>query len=459
MHYDAIVIGAGPGGNATAERLLRGGRRVALIEAHRLGGTCLNVGCMPTKAMLAGAELYHRTQVADAFGLHVERHGVDGRRFMKRIAETVSFLQQAIENKLQDLNGLEIIEGRGRLHDEHTVTVDGRGESRSITAENIIIATGSQPNRPEFLPWDSHRVMTNAQAVNRDDLPESLLVLGGGPLGCEFACLYAELGLSVTLVEMSDRLLPRLIGDAGEAAERSLTQRGVRVICGQTVERAVDTGTALQLTLSDASSHTVDAALVAAGRHANIENLGLDALGVEQANGIIRVDERCRTSVPYIYAVGDVAETRQHSHLAARMGRIAAENCLGLDVSDDRSIVPAGVYVHPEIACVGLCGEDASDTLPANVVSFCYDFEEGGMAMLQERRGGRVKVLADRQTGRIHGASWIGPHAIDLIHSLVLAMRHELTLADIDKAIHAHPSYAEAVRGIAEDWRRQRSEP
>jgi dihydrolipoamide dehydrogenase len=450
--YDAIVIGAGPGGNAAAETLVEHGKRVCLVEANQLGGTCVNVGCMPTKAMLAASHLYNRAAAADSFGLRIERRGVDGKVFMQRVRDIVDYLQQAITEKLQSLDGLDIIQGRGTLLDRHTVNIKGNDTPTEVTAKNIIIATGSRPVRPSFLPWDSRRLMTNIEAVQRDDLPASMFVLGGGPLGCEFACLYAELGLETHLAEQADRLLPRLVQDASDAAERFLTKRGVNILTGSTVTDMSDTPQGLQIKFKEASPITVDTALIATGRAPNSQDLGLEQLGIHTQQGRIVVDDHSRTSVENIYAAGDVAETRQHSHLAVRMGRVAAENCMGLASADDRCIVPAGVYIHPEIACVGLCAEDQQRDLPSDVSPYTYDFETGGLAMLREQRGGRLKVLAHNATGEICGASWIGPEAVDLIHELALAMRHGLTLADVRAAIHAHPSFAEALRGIADDW-------
>ncbi len=452
QQYDAAVIGAGPGGNAAAETLVQHGKRVCLVEANHLGGTCVNVGCMPTKAMLAASHLYNRAATADTFGLRIDRQGVDGRAFMQRVHQVVEFLHQAIDEKLTNLDGLDLVQGRARLLDNHTVKVEGNDAATEITAQNIIIATGSSAVRPSFLPWDSSRLMTNAEAVRRNDLPSSLFVLGGGPLGCEFACLYAELGIETHLAEQADRLLPRLVPDASDAAERFLAERGVNILTGSTVSDMQDTAHALHIEFQDGSPITVDAALIATGRAPNSENLGLEQLGIHIEEGRIVVDEHCRTSVNNVYAAGDVAETRQHSHLAVRMGRIAAENCLGMTSTDDRTIVPAGVYIHPEIACVGLCAEDQERELPPEVNAYTYDFETGGLAMLREQRGGRLKVLAHKTTGKICGASWIGPEAVDLIHELALAMRHGLTLADIRDTIHAHPSFAEALRGIADDW-------
>jgi dihydrolipoamide dehydrogenase len=452
-NYDVAVLGAGPAGNSAAQQVALHGGKACLIEASDLGGTCLNVGCMPTKAMLAGSELYHRAGRAEAFGLDIQCNGVDSQAYMGRINGIVGFLKQAITDKFAQVDGIDVVQGRGRLAGEGQVIVDTNDGEKSINARSVVIATGSRPNRPDMLPWESDRVVTNVEAVKRTDLPESVLVLGGGALGCEFACLYSELGIPTYIVEMAETLLPRLENDVSQAAERFLEETGVDVRVGVRVEDVCDRGDQLTIHLDDGDALNVDMTLVAVGRSPDLDGLGLEVCGVEVEDGVIAVDERCRTSVDDVYAAGDVAELRRHSHLAARMGRIAGDNIMGVDVSDDRRIVPVGVYIHPEIACVGLCGEDEPRDLPGTIQAYTYDFERGGMALLVGQKGGRLKVLADRHSGRIVGGSWIGAHAVDLIHELTLAMRHELTLDDIDQTIHAHPGFAEALRGVAESWR------
>lgn len=449
QNYDVAVLGGGPGGAAAAARAAQNGATVCLIEEKHLGGVCLNAGCMPSKALLAAGDLAWRMRTADGIGLTPAEPNVDGPTVMERIRRVVEDLRAAQEQTLARQKSLEILRGRGRLTGPKTIDVAGPDGMCRITAESIILATGSAPVRPGFLPWDSGRVWTTDEAVVAEDLPGEVLVIGGGVIGCELATAWAELGARVVLVEMLDRLLAVFDVEASRAVTASLTARGVEILTGRKVERMDAEGGGLTTTLDDGRSFVTDRALAAVGRRANVGDIGLEATGVEVSGGVVPVDPACRTNVDGVYAVGDLAEPRQYAHLAERMGHVAGENATGGEASDDRTVVPAGVYTHPEVASVGLTRTEAKERL-GKVGVYRYPYSASGMARVCGETEGQLKILADGEAGHIRGALWIGPHAVDLVGELALAMRHGLTLLDLAHTIHPHPTFEEAVAGVAE---------
>ncbi|MFP4139315.1 MAG: dihydrolipoyl dehydrogenase family protein [Phycisphaerae bacterium] len=456
--YDVICIGGGPGGGAAAQQVRLRGGRACIVEDRFLGGTCLNVGCMPTKALLASGHRAWEMTHADDLAIPPVEPDIDGQAVMRRVADIVDDLRTAMRDKLSGMDRVDVIRGRGYIRDAHTVAVDTPDGEKTLTARCLVIATGSQPTRPGFLPWDSGRVWTSDHATNADHLPESILVLGGGPLGCEFATAYAELGVRVCMVEMMDRLLHQLPDRAGEVVQKSLTARGVDVHLGQEVTGASFDGESLTVECGSGCSFHGSHALVAVGRHSCPGELGLKEIGVMCEDDTIPVDDRCRTSVEGVYAAGDVAELRNHSHLAERMGIVAGDQIMGVDTRDDRTVVPVGVYSHPEVAHVGLGPDEAREQHGREAVDVLHkDYADAGTAWLYAERAGGLELVVGRDDGAILGALWIGPQAVDMIHELALAMRQGVTLAEIYGTIHAHPSFQETLHALAETWMDQRA--
>jgi len=448
--YDVAVLGGGPGGYEAAVRAARRGAKVCCIERGHLGGACLNVGCIPTKAMLHASELAWNIRRAEEFGLQAGSPKVDGPAYMKRVAGVVSGLRKGVEALLASA-GVEVLRGRGRLVAPDRLAVEAKEGSQEVRARAVIVATGSHPARPEFLPWDSGLVWTTDEATTAEDLPESVLIIGGGIIGCEFATLYSELGIPTTVVEMLDCLAPNVDKDVAKAILASLKKRKVKVLTGSKVTglKAGKGGVTAQVE----GGEKVQAArvLVAVGRVPNTDGLGLEDVGVQLDGRLVQVDDRCRTSVQGVYAIGDCAETRQYAHLASRMGVVAADNATGHEARDDRRVVPIGIYTHPEVATIGLAEDEARQS-GADVRVARFSYRASGMARAYGEPEGQVKLIADTALGEILGAVIIGPHATDVVQEITLAMRHELTVEDLADTIHAHPTLCEAVLEAAEAW-------
>jgi dihydrolipoamide dehydrogenase len=447
--YDVVALGGGPGGNAAALAVKRRGGTACVVERAHLGGNCLNVGCMPTKAMLAASDACWRANHAERFGLRAGRCAPDGPAVMRRVAEVIAALRDRTETGMAAR--VAVVRGRGRLDGPRAVVVETEDGTRRIEARNVVIATGARPVKPPLLPWGSPRVITTDEATVADDLPESAIVMGGGAIGCEFATIYAELGVRTVLVEMLPRLVSPLGPDASKALEAALGERGVEVLLGRRLTGMTADEDGVTAELEGGETRRAAVALVAVGRRANVEDIALEAAGVELADGVIPVDDRCRTNVAGVYAVGDCAEKRQYAHLAERMGVVAGENIMGAEIADDRRVVPVGVYSHPEVAAVGLSREAAEERF-GRVKVLRYPYRKSTAAQVFGETDGQVTVVADPETGLVHGAVWIGPHATDLIHELALAVRHGLSLEQIYHTIHAHPTYQEAATVPAALW-------
>lgn len=449
--YDVVVIGAGPGGYVAALRAAMQGATVCCVEQKYLGGTCLNVGCIPTKAMLHASELnWQITKEAKGFGINVAAPKVDEDTFMKRVKKIVKGLTGGVGFLLQKRK-VDVVFGTAKITAKNVVTVETEKGTEEIQAASIIIATGSRPAKPGFLPWDCDKLMTTDEATTASDLPKSVLILGGGVIGCEFATVYAELGIETTVVEMLDTLVANLDTDIVKAVTKSLKKRKVKVVTGTKLVSIEDAGTQALAKLEDGTEINADKVLVSIGRWPNTQDLGLEELGIEMAEGIIKVDDQCKTNIEGIYAIGDVAEKMQYAHLASRMGIVAADNAAGKSASDDRTVVPTGIYTHPEVACVGLSEDEAkAANLDVKVANFSY--KASGIAQAYGETDGLVKLIAGSNYGEIIGAVVIGPHATDVIQEVAVAMRNELTVAEIADTIHPHPTFAEAVGEAAEAW-------
>jgi dihydrolipoamide dehydrogenase len=449
--YDVAVLGGGPGGYVAAVRAARRGAKVCCIEAGSLGGACLNVGCIPSKAMLHAGEVFRHIARAGEFGFSIPgQPTVDGVAYMTRVRGVVETVRTGVE-KLLAARKVDVIRGRGRLSARDTITVETDAGPQTVQAKAIILATGSRPARPSFAPFDSGRVWTTNEAFSVTDLPQSIIIVGGGVIGCEFATMYAELGIPTTVVEMLDQLVAPCDDDIRKTVRRSLQVRGVKVHLKSKITAVRVDGAGVTVELEGAAPLTASHILVAIGRPPNVEHIGLEDLGIELAGKVIKVDDHCRTNVEGIYAIGDCAETRQYAHLASRMGIVAADNATGHEASDTRTVVPAGIYTHPEIGTVGLTEAQAATSGRSIKVSRFF-YLASGMARAYGETDGQIKLIGDSASGEILGAVVIGQHATDVVQEVALAMRHGLGMEQVAATIHPHPTFVEGISEAAEAW-------
>jgi dihydrolipoamide dehydrogenase len=452
IQTDIAVLGGGPGGYVAALRAAQLGARVVLVEENTVGGVCLNVGCIPTKALLRSAEVYRTFRQADRYGLRLEGSVTpDWPAIQARKQAIVGQLVKGVEVLLRKAQ-VQVIPGRGRFAAPTTLEVAGAGgQDERIEARQAVVATGSRPVRLPLPGMDLPGVIDSTAALALEAIPRRLLVVGGGVVGVEFADLFNAFGTQVIVVEMLDRLLPLMDADLGQALARSLERRRVKVHVASRVTRleAVEGGLrATVVTPKGEASVEADQVLVAVGRRPNVEDLGLEAAGVRVEKAGIAVDAHMQTSVPGVYAVGDVTGGALLAHVAMRGGEIAVENALGRPAALDLKTVPWCVYTSPEIASVGLTEAQARDK-GYDVQVGRFPLQANGKALTYGEREGFVKVVAEARFGEVLGLHLVGPHASDLIHEGGLALALEATLDELTTTLHGHPSLGEAVREAA----------
>ena len=443
--FDTVVIGAGPGGYVAALRLAAKGQSVGLIEAADLGGTCLNCGCIPTKTLLHSSQIaaYVAAAADHNIGISVDGFSIDLAAMIKRKDGVVRKLRTGVTGLLK-ARKVRTFTGTGSLASNNQVDVelDG-GEKTSLHADNIIIATGSVPAVAKIFPADRKHILTSKDILDLTELPASLLVVGGGYIGCEFATFFGELGVEVTVVEMLERILPMGDPDVSAALSKIFTANGIGLLTGTAVEQMQISKGQVQTTVSGGKTITTDIALICTGRLPNTSKLQAEKIGLAMDNGFIAIDDRCRTNVPGVYAIGDVTGKLQLAHVASRQANVAANNILGRPDSEDYCVVPAAVYTHPESASVGLTVEQAKQR-NLNVKTASFPLMASGIAMAYESTAGFAKIIADSD-GVILGAQLLCPHASDLIHEIAVLIKSESTLDELAATIHAHPTFAEAI--------------
>ncbi len=450
--YDVAVLGGGPGGYVAAIRAAQLGARVACIEKERLGGVCLNWGCIPTKAMIATASLYRKILDAEKFGIKVGGPvSVDLNAVLARKNKIVDGLVKGVEFLFKHHN-IDLLNGRGRLTSEHEIEIEKEGGTESIEAENIIVATGSSPLNIPVFPFDGEGIISSNEMVTMTEIPSSLLIIGAGVIGCEFAFLMSRLGCRVEMVEMLSHALPLEDEDVSKLIERELKKSKIKPHLGKRVakvERADDGG--MVATIEGATEIRTDKVLVSIGRSFNTKDIGLMEVGVElNENGSIRVDEYMRTNIESIYAIGDAAGKYLLAYTASAEGCIAAANCVGQNRKIDYAGVPNAIFTTPEVGTVGL-RESQARKAGYNVKVGRFRFIALGKAQAENEIEGEVKIVADADTDRILGVHIVGAHATDLIHESALAVRYGLTVEQLGDAFHAHPVMAEAVLEAAHD--------
>jgi dihydrolipoamide dehydrogenase len=451
---DVVVIGAGPGGYVSAIRAAQLGAKSVCVEKGSLGGVCLNIGCIPTKTLIATAELYHNINRSKTFGINVGSVEIDVAKMMQRKDKVVSQLVGGV-GVLFKKHGVDSVKGTAKLTDAHTVEVElNDGGSRTITARNIIVATGSVPAILPLPGFDiGESVWTSTDALSVTAIPKSILIVGGGAIGLEFAFTFACLGSQVTIVELMPQIVPAADTQMAKELEKSLKRAGIKIMTGTGVTRAEDIPDGKKVfmnTPNGEESIEVEKILVAVGRKPVSEGLGLEQLGVKTERGRILVNEHMQTEVPNIYAIGDVVGEPMLAHIAWTEGEIAVQHALGKDVRMDYRVFPACVYTNPELATVGMTEEQAREKY-GEIKIGTFPFAANGKALGIGERDGFVKIIAEPKYGEILGVHIVGPHATDLISEAVVAMQNEATVDEIIAAIHPHPTLSEPIQEAAMD--------
>ncbi|MEM1205283.1 MAG: dihydrolipoyl dehydrogenase [Acidobacteriota bacterium] len=451
--YDLIVIGSGPGGYVGAIRAAQLGLRVAVVEKDpSFGGTCLHRGCIPTKALLHTAAMLDEIRGADRFGISVDAPtlDLDGAHAYKdkvvgKNAKGIEFLFK--KNKIDGLHGF------GRLTGPNTVTVEKDGEVETYETRFVLLATGSVPRELPFAPCDGESVLHSDHALELREVPSSLVVLGAGAVGCEFASVYRSFGSEVTIVEMLPRLLPIEDEEISAELERSFAKRGIRALTDARLETVERTSGGLRLAvLQDGETRVVETEklLVAVGRAPVSSGIGLEALGIDVERGYIPVNEWMQTAVPNVYAIGDVVDTPWLAHVASSEGILAAEHMAEDEGARpvDYGLVPSCTYCEPEVASVGLT-ESAAREAGYDVAVGKFPFSALGKAGILQHTEGFVKVIRDTKYDEILGVHILGAHATDLIGEACVALRTEATTEELMRTMHAHPTLSEAVMEAA----------
>ncbi|KEA62820.1 putative membrane protein [Marinobacterium lacunae] len=464
-HYDRnlIVIGAGAGGLVTAYIAAAIKARVTLVEAGKMGGDCLNYGCVPSKALIRTARLAEEMRTADRLGLEVSEPSFSFKSVMQRVQSVVDSVEPHDSVERYTRLGVEVLAGYARLIDPWTVEIQlNDGGLQRLTARSIVLATGASPTIPALPGLDQVDYVTSDTIWQRfselDATPERLVVLGGGPIGCELAQALARLGSRVTLVQRSARVLPREDIDVSEMAAVSLRRSGVELLTGVTPLRCETDGAGRYLVIDDQGTQrqvAFDQLLLAVGRSARLTGYGLEALGID-TNRTIATNAFLETRYPHIYAVGDVAGPYQYTHAAAHQAWYAAVNALFGNLkrfAADYRVMPRTTFLDPEIASVGLTEQEAVATGVRHEVTR-FDLDDLDRALTESARGGLIKVLTPPGSDKILGVTIVGEHAGDMLAEFVLAMKHGLGLNKILGTIHAYPTWAEGNKFVAGEWKK-----
>lgn len=444
--YDIAVIGGGPGGYVAAIRAAQLGARVLLVEKEKLGGVCLNRGCIPTKTLLKSAERWRSLQNCAAFGLRADNIGFDYAAVAARKDKVVDELQQGVA-KLVAGNGIEVRYGQAALAGTSRLTVTGATGREEYAADKIILATGSAPVKLPVPGSELPGVITSDEVLALTAVPPSLAIVGAGAVGVEFAAIFRAFGCEVTLVEMLPAILPNIDADLVKRMGLLLRKQGIKMLTGARVAgiRPGPDGLTVAVAAGDAEQElAVEKVLVAVGRQPLVAGLGLEEAGVAFSRKGIEVNAHMETNVPGVYAVGDVTGRYMWAHAASAGGIAAAENALGAAAEMDYRAVPGCIFTEPEIAVVGLTEQEA--TAAGRTVKIGrFNFAANGKAVSAGETDGLVKTVADAADGKLLGLHILGPHASDLVMEGAIAIRHGLTAEELGQVIHPHPTLAETV--------------
>lgn len=447
--FDAVVIGGGPGGYVAAIRGAQLGGSVALVEKKSVGGTCLNRGCIPTKALYYSAKALKSVKRSEEFGVSVKDVAFDMSRAVERKETIVKKLVGGVEQLLKG-NGVEVLRGEAFIESAGKVSVKKGDGTEEIGAKSIIVATGSEPAMIPAFNIDGENVLTSTEALNLKNVPESMLVIGGGVMGCEFATIFSAFGCNVTIVELLPTILSTEDKQVARVILKGFKDAGVNVLTEVMVESVEAGDGRVKTTLRDGREFITEKVLVTIGRSFNSGGIGLEGLGVETDKGRVVVNDRLETNVKSVYAIGDVTGKMLLAHIASVHGIVAVSNALGKSAQMDYSAVPAGIFTDPEIASVGLREKEAAEKgVEVNVGRFPY--AASGKALGMGEADGFCQIIADKGTDKVLGCTIVGAHATDLLGEVTLAVRSGAKVKDITETIHAHPTLPEIVMEAAED--------
>lgn len=452
MQYDVTVIGSGPGGYVAAIRCAQLGLKTAIIEKYNsLGGTCLNVGCIPSKALLDSSEHYHNaSHTFKEHGIDLENLKVNFPQMIQRKREVVSQTVQGIDF-LMKKNKIDVKTGLGSFVDKNTIKITSEeGKEEQITTKNTIIATGSKPGTLPFIKLDKERIITSTEALEMKEIPKKLIVIGGGVIGLELGSVYRRIGSEVTVVEYLDRLIPGMDGTMGKELQRVLKKQGFQFHLSTKVTSVERQGDEVVVKAEDKKGKELelkgDYCLVSVGRVPYTQGLGLENAGIKTDKaGRIEVDEHLGTGVEGIYAIGDVIAGAMLAHKAEEEGVFAAETIAGQKPHINYLLIPGVVYTWPEVAGVGYTEEQLKEKGRAYKTG-AFPFKASGRARASMDLDGQVKVLADKETDEILGVHMTGPRAADMIAEAVVAMEYRASAEDIARMSHAHPTFTEALK-------------
>ena len=449
--FDVVVIGGGPAGYVAAIKAAQLGGKVAIVEKVHFGGTCLNKGCIPTKTFLKNAEIIEGIEMAGKRGIILEndKFTIDMPKVVKLKNDIVKTLTNGVQGLLKS-NDVKIYNGIGKINvDKDVVVTNDKGEI-VLRTDKIILAGGSKVGRINIPGIDSPKVLTSDDILDIQQIPKSLAVIGGGVVGIELGQVFNSFGSEVTVVEMMDRIIPGVDRESSETLRKELEKKGMKILTSTAIKEIVDNGDTLTIKVDGKDDIVVEKALLSIGRVPDLEGIG--EIDLELENGKVKVDKYMETSVKGIYAPGDINGTRMLAHAAFRMGEIAAENAIQgnhratrLETNSSASIytIPSAIYTVPEVAMVGLTEEQAKEKYDISVGKFA--FVGNGRALASGESAGFVKVIADKKYGEILGVHIVGPSAAEIINEAATLMKMEITVDEVIKTIHGHPTYSEAL--------------
>jgi dihydrolipoamide dehydrogenase len=452
MTYDVTIIGSGPGGYVAAIRAAQLGLKTAIIEKDKtLGGTCLNVGCIPSKALLDSSEHYHNAKTRfTEHGIDLKSLKVNMPQMIQRKNEVVKQTCDGVEF-LMKKNKIDVLWGWGKFKDKNTITItNDAGETQEITSKKVIIATGSRPTPLSGAEIDMKRIITSTEALEITEVPKSMIIIGAGVISSELGSVYSRLGTEVTMIEYLDSMIPMMDKTMGKELQKSMRKLGMKFFFNHKVTAVVNKGKKVEVTAEDKkgekATFEAEYCLVAIGRRAYTESLGLENIGLStDKQGRVEVNEHLETSIEGVYAIGDVIKGAMLAHKAEEEGVFVAETIAGQKPHINYLLIPGVVYTWPEVASVGHTEEELKESGKAYKVG-SFPFRALGRARASMDVDGLVKVLADKNTDEILGVHIIGPRAADMIAQAVTAMEYRASAEDVARMSHAHPTYMEAVK-------------